>query len=204
MKGAAIMDAVHEETRHGLTIKIVREENAENPREWDNAGTMVCWHRCYTLGDENASKQYEGPESFLGWWKDNGKGGALLPLFLYDHGGITMRTGAFSCPWDSGQVGFIYMTAGIMRVEQMTKKKALACLEGEVKTYDDYLTGNVYGYQIEDTNGEQIESCYGFFGDYDNKDYGALSEARAIVDRLTHKGTTDEKGQYLMPFLTAA
>jgi len=32
----------------------------------------------------------------------------ILPLYLYDHGGITMSTGAFSCPWDSGQVGWIY------------------------------------------------------------------------------------------------
>jgi len=32
----------------------------------------------------------------------------ILPLFLYDHSGITMSTGPFSCPWDSGQVGWIY------------------------------------------------------------------------------------------------
>jgi hypothetical protein len=32
----------------------------------------------------------------------------ILPLYLYDHGGITMSIGPFSCPWDSGQVGWIY------------------------------------------------------------------------------------------------
>ncbi len=32
----------------------------------------------------------------------------ILPLYLYDHSGITMSTGAFSCRWDSGQVGWIY------------------------------------------------------------------------------------------------
>lgn len=32
----------------------------------------------------------------------------ILPLYLYDHGGITMSTGPFSCPWDSGQLGWIY------------------------------------------------------------------------------------------------
>ena len=32
-----------------------------------------------------------------------------LPLYLYDHGGITMSTNPFSCPWDDGgQVGWIY------------------------------------------------------------------------------------------------
>jgi len=34
----------------------------------------------------------------------------MLPLYLYDHSGITMSTGKFSCPWDSGQVGWIYCT----------------------------------------------------------------------------------------------
>lgn len=39
---------------------------------------------------------------------------AILPLYLYDHGGITMSTGSFvgrapHADWDSGQVGFIYL-----------------------------------------------------------------------------------------------
>lgn len=34
----------------------------------------------------------------------------MLPLNLYDHGGITMSTGSFSCSWDSGKVGWIYAT----------------------------------------------------------------------------------------------
>lgn len=35
---------------------------------------------------------------------------AILPLFLYDHSGITMNTSGFHCPWDSGRVGWIYMS----------------------------------------------------------------------------------------------
>lgn len=35
-------------------------------------------------------------------------GMVILPLYLYDHSGITMNTCGFSCPWDSGQVGWIY------------------------------------------------------------------------------------------------
>ena len=32
-------------------------------------------------------------------------GFVFLPLYLFDHSGITMNTSGFSCPWDSGQVG---------------------------------------------------------------------------------------------------
>jgi len=33
----------------------------------------------------------------------------IQSLYLYDHSGITMSTSPFSCPWDSGQVGFAYV-----------------------------------------------------------------------------------------------
>lgn len=32
----------------------------------------------------------------------------LMPLYLYDHSGITISTSEFCDPWDSGQIGFIY------------------------------------------------------------------------------------------------
>jgi len=34
----------------------------------------------------------------------------ILPVYMYDHSGITINTDGFSCPWDSGQVGVIFCT----------------------------------------------------------------------------------------------
>lgn len=34
----------------------------------------------------------------------------------------------------------------------------------EVETYDQYLTGDVYGYVIESEDGTVDDSCWGFFG----------------------------------------
>ena len=42
-----------------ITIKIERDGDAESPREWDNVGTMVCWHSRYNLGDEQPSVSYQ-------------------------------------------------------------------------------------------------------------------------------------------------
>jgi len=39
-----------------------------------------------------------------------GKHLIIADLYLYDHSGITISMSPFSCPWDSGQVGFIYVT----------------------------------------------------------------------------------------------
>jgi hypothetical protein len=42
----------------------------------------------------------------------------------------------------------------------------LNCLKQEIKTYDDYLVGNVYGYTITDEEDEMLDSCGGFVGDF--------------------------------------
>lgn len=76
----------------------------------------------------------------------------------------------FSCPWDSGQVGYIYVTFERARQEHgwkvMTKArraKLIECLQDEVKAYDDYLTGQVYGYVLTNDNGDTIDSLWGIY-----------------------------------------
>ncbi len=108
----------------------------------------------------------------------------LLELNLYDHGGITMSTGSFSCPWDSGQVGFIFVTkADILREfggVYLTKAligKSIKILESEVTTYDHYIRGDVYGFHIDEIGG----SCYGFCGS-DHEKSGLLENAHADID----------------------
>ncbi len=32
-------------------LKIENDDWADSPREWDNLGHMICWHRNYNLGD---------------------------------------------------------------------------------------------------------------------------------------------------------
>ncbi|MDX9971910.1 MAG: hypothetical protein RBU21_02860 [FCB group bacterium] len=117
-----------------------------------------------------------------------------LPLYLYDHGGITMSTGRFSCPWDSGQVGFIYiskekaakMWSGLEGEE--LAKAAYACMEAEVEEYDHYLTGQVYGYVVEDASGEVLDSCDGYLGDSGYVE----AEARRAAEHYVEKARKEE------------
>jgi len=81
----------------------------------------------------------------------------ILPLYLYDHSGITMNTTGFSCPWDSGQVGWIYATKkdvkkwyGLKRINKPYIDKVREILLGEVKAYDRYLTGEYLHEEVED------------------------------------------------------
>lgn len=125
----------------------------------------------------------------------------ILPLYLYDHSGITMNTGGFSCPWDSGQVGYIYVSHrklmkeyGLpsMDVPYVAEGKVVASnlhemgervLEAEAKEYDQYLTGDVWGFEIEDEDGCHLDSCWGFYGlEYAEEE--AMSAAKSIAKGL--------------------
>lgn len=177
----------------GYTIEIGLDEYAESPREWCNLGYMVCQHSRYTLGDDNL--EYHG-ESILDDLKRHLKDKGLelrdvvyLPLYLYDHSGITMSTTPFSCRWDSGQVGWIYVTKeqirreyGVKRVSKALREKVETVLKGEVATYDQYLTGEVYAWSILDDNEETVEAVCGFY-DYEQ----ALKEAKEHIDYLTRE-----------------
>ena len=101
-----------------------------------------------------------------------------LPLYLYDHSGITMNCCGFSDRWDSGQVGWIYTDKNTVLgtgadIERNWKETAYEWMEGEVKEYDMYLQNEVYGIITEEYDGEgnpeddnswtDEESCWGFY-----------------------------------------
>ena len=154
-------------------LNIYHENDPENPREWDNLGVMVCTHKRYTLGDKHTfnfdnHNSWNEVEKAI---KREYKTAVILPLFLYDHSWITMRTTSFNDGWDSGQVGFIYVTKEDIRKEYNVKRispKLLEKIKGylinEVETYDQYLTGEVYRFEVTDLNGVELDSCGGFFG----------------------------------------
>jgi hypothetical protein len=177
-----------------MKYRIEQDHDPMNPREeFDHLGVMVCFHRRYTLGDEHdyEAADYEGWDEVVKAIQDEEKPVVVLPLYLYDHGGITMRTGSFSCPWDSGQVGFIFARRedvlkeyGKKRISKKLRDEVTKRLEAEVKEYDQYLTGDVWGYIIEDDHGEELDSCWGFFGhDYCEEEAKAQLEYYDNLER---------------------
>jgi len=175
------METIREEIYKDCTIKIVIDDNPLNPvEEFNSFGKMVCFHNRYSLGH----KHNHSLDSFQAFLKVNEKDIVVLPLYLYDHSGITISTTSFNCQWDSGQVGFIYVTYedirkeySIKRITSKIREKVEKLLITEVGTYDKYLTGEVYGFQI--LKGEDIEdSCYGFYDTPEN----IITECKLTID----------------------
>lgn len=263
-------EAVHTEIYKGYKINIFQDDDAANPQEdWDQAGTMICFHSRYMLGNKH---NYKEPEDFIKelggeeWAALDAEYDALIcetfegpddtrkerekrraelnrefrqkelelalknhlmfPLYLYDHSGISIRMGENGNPfmgraqhaeWDSGQVGWIYISHENIKKEwgdpSLPENLELAkkCLKAETETFDDYLTGNVYGYVVsknvsppdtdeDDIEWEEIESCWGFYGDYVN--YGKRSEDSYIMQEA--KGVIDWQEKADLPLLAGA
>ena len=172
----------------GWEASIYQDPDPRDPREDDNLGQMVCFHHRYKLGDKHQFKE----EDFAGWesmeahlWKEGAA--VVLPLYLYDHSSVSISTESFNgraphAEWDSGQVGFIYVTKETIRKEYNTHavtrfhvRLAKSVLRGEVKTFNEFLQGDVYGYQVSRScecsvcgnrhlDRKNVDSCWGFFG----------------------------------------
>lgn len=185
------MEAIETKKVRGYTIEIHYDTDAESPREWSTFGTMFCTHRRYDLGDKQIGSMAKGEFDKLIQRKDV----KYLPLYLYDHSGITMSTSPFSCPWDSGQVGIILATHEDIRKEfgpkgrelqHISKRAVLSAfklMRQEVETYDAFLRGNTYGYVILDKKGETVDSCWGFLCINGKLDYVYESAMENIPNR---------------------
>jgi hypothetical protein len=193
----------------GLTVEIELDFDPESPREWDNNGIMLCFHRRYGLGDKTdlQSSDFENWQEVAEYLEREEKAICIMPLYLYDHSGLRIKVGSFSgilpqghAEFDSGQVGFIYTTleqlnkGGHNFTENITPEQmnqVQKWLEGEVETYDQYLSGQVYGYCIKNEEGEILDSCYGFY-EYDYCVQEAKRQAEYLADNRINRMSIDQ------------
>jgi hypothetical protein len=180
----------------GYRIEVRQEEYPIDPRkEFDHLGTIISLHSRYCLGEKHSFASSAEILSHLqeisAYW---------LPVYLYDHSGITISTKPYTCPWDSGQIGVIYVSWEKAKAEfgPCPKRKALKCLESEIREYDDYLTGNVYGYCIIDNEGNEIDSCWGYYGNPEES--GLLQAAKESIDYIIENQLKNEGIQLSLAF----
>jgi len=154
----------HTFTKGTKTLVIEQDSQVETPREWDNLGTMVFLGNYSHLGDKHEIETVEEANKIE-------RRSISLPVYMYSHSGETISTTPFSCTWDSGKLGFIYVTQskamkyfGWKSITPKRKKKLLEYLEREVETLDQYIKGEVYGFTLSEPNNE-VDSCWGFYGD---------------------------------------
>jgi hypothetical protein len=185
-------------TKRALNITIAQDNNDENPLNWNDSVKVAYSSPIFILGNEKVSNLEEHIMDLLEYGEEyrnrmydkhgdtkdlfdvllerlNKKGYVALPVYAYIHSGVTVATTPFGCRWDSGLSGFIY-TKRTDYIKEFGVKKNVKnsviedYLKSDLKTFDTWLRGEVYGFSIEDAEtGEILDSCRGFYGsDYAN------------------------------------
>lgn len=183
------MDELHKETYKGFTIRVYPDEYMEeSPRDWSNLGHMIAFHRNYQLGDEHSLT----PEELMEDVKRDDV--VALPLYLLDHSGLWLKTSRYACDpggWDTSHVGYIYITQkeamkemGWKRWSNKREQQVVDILEEEVEIYNQWLTGEIYFYNIEDENGNPMDSCGGIYDDLET----IIVDCKSMIDNYTTHG----------------
>lgn len=163
------------------TIHVRRDScDGESPRSWDNLFTWYSNSGRYGFDGHSITELADGEternegESVMDFFRRMNPDKYVFPIYGYEHGGLSLSTGRggqFSDRWDSG----LYALAACdkKKFEEEVKvpegktaeDRALEILEGEVETMDHYLNGEVYGYVVENSCGDETDSCWGFYDD---------------------------------------
>lgn len=209
------MEYYYQKSQKGTVYRyrIEQDEEPWNPREDDNICEMYIWWNGYNLGDykgkdmpgdklndliekylpDEAEEMYDTSvrDKMLKLQSKVYDKLRVLPIFVYEHGGITISLGndyPYNDRWDAGMGGFIIVEREVLEENGIDWEKAYEVAEGEVEMYDMYLLGECYGYimDIYEGNGEWEEhedSCWGYF----SRKYGKELATEIIGEVITEE-----------------
>lgn len=166
--------AEHMEIYKGYKIVIKRDSEPMDP-DFFYADTvfMITKHRQFSVSPK---KSVVGKIDYKNLWG--------IPLYAYIHSGVhlslTNTTYPFNDLWDSGIAGEVF----VRRDSSLTPtlEKAMEIAQDYVDCWNYYLSGDVWGFTIEDEQGILQDSAYGYYVD---DLYKVLPEAHKIIDEYT-------------------
>ena len=189
------MEAVETKRIGKYKIDVVQDEDANSPDYWENDEAFVVYdHRQFSVSRDgfvprdifdhisSGKKLYDGHYVFV--------------LYAYIHSGVALSVGNHNFPdarRDVSSTGFVL----VKRQKGMyNREKAFKLAEAITEEWNQYLSGDVYGYKVydmtaceeDDDEGELVESCWGFYGD---PEY-CMTEAVNVVESLIE---ADKHGQ---------
>lgn len=161
--------------QHKYELKIKHDNDPESPREWSNLGSFYTTKNNRYISREIEIYDYERDEEFsFGSDADSDierlskLGYIAIPVSIYDHSGWSVFSGVAN-GWDSGCIGFYVVSREKIREDFECKrisKKLLTrvknILENEIKEFDRYVQGDVWGFEITKDD-EFFDSCWGFY-----------------------------------------
>lgn len=166
-------DAIYDKIADGIRLTIKPDGFVESPRgDRENLWCFSFTHKAYDLGDD---KYRLNPNDYKSW-KEYGTAlqeefGALelRPISMYEHSGVCLSVGAPTDRFDSGYVGFAFVTretleeAGLT-LDELGSDSIETDLKGELELYNAYLNGESYEILTTEVSTGESEFVGGFLG----------------------------------------
>lgn len=166
----------------GHVIKVYYDTDAQDPEEWgDNNAFLVHYHRDFCRENEKVLCEGDLRDLYQGntteKTKELKKLYHIFPVSAYIHSGVSLSLGRVGFAfdpggWDTSHVGAMFMAKSEWRLSKSAEKFA----EARIEAWNQYLSGSVYGYQVEGDICD--DSCWGFYGDTDY----VIGEAKSQID----------------------
>lgn len=162
----------------GIDIEIIPDDDPQSPKDWDNTDCFLVYDHTsfyvkvegfeprdiYEARKEGKTKLYDG------YW--------VFPVDAYIHSGVALSlANEANFPdrrWDVSTTGFALVKR--QKGWTWTEEKARKVARSIVNEWNDYLSGNIYGWSVSKTG----NSVWGYYGD--PKESGCLDEAKHDVD----------------------
>lgn len=170
----------------GNIVAIELDYDCESPRDYEyNMGTFYTWMRGYRSPDDDRPADMQELGERFGLDIDDSIGqfctafmteslGVAMPVYALDHSGVIYRAAygnPFADPWDSGLAGVIFATNErikelrcVPEVTREVRAEVQKEFEDEVELYNEWASGNCYGYIVTDKHGDEVDSCWGYIG----------------------------------------
>ena len=174
-----------------VTVKFYQDTDAQSPADWGDENLfLVHYHRDFWQENKDVTERdlrdlYQGNKTET--TRRLQKEYYIFPVAALIHSGVWLKLGhgGFSMDeggWDTSHVGALFAS----KKEFKSKGDAEKCATGKVTEWNHYLSGDVYGFVVEDKDGEDLDSCWGFYGLKYAKEEG-LSMAKYHSDELQKK-----------------
>ena len=173
-------EALYEERYRDCLIKIYQDENYDGGFYHDDDIFLVHYHRDLEVKNDKIITSEDLEKWYNGEKIEQEKNYFIFAVSAYIHSGISLSLNASfvgdSGGWDTSHVGAVLVT----KKEAKTRAQAEKLARGCIQTWNDDLSGNVYGYMTTDPAGNSIDSVWGFYGDYQSS--GIITEAESAID----------------------
>lgn len=95
---------------------------------------------------------------------------AIYPVYRYEHGNVMYKRGTAG-GFDVSNCGFYVITDQTLAGMLEDRKEWERIIDNELDIYTKYVNGEVYRFTLYDVDGEEIDSCTGFYDIDDIKEH---------------------------------